>query len=582
VPPQTIQNAIRLHETGDLAGAESAYRLVLKAEPDQPMALHYLGMILHQRGRSEEGLRLVRKSLAGASDVPDFHCNLAVILRDMGRLDDAVAALCRAIRMRPRYPEALNNLGDVLRQLGKPAEARSVLEQSIEISATPEAINNLAMVCIDEKKWAEAAGLSRRVLQSQAKNSVAYRNLGRALRGGGDLDGSIAAWQAAIKVDAKDSEAWFGFADAQRAADDLRGALISYQKGDVLRPNWAELLTNFMATLIDLAQIDRAIEVGRKAVRVAPKNQAARYNLALALLCAGKFEEGWEFYESRWGCEGFLGSLPPLPRPEWDGSDLNGKTILLRSEQGCGDAIQFARFIPLLAKRGAKVVVQCQAELTALLGTVAGVSRVVSRQEDPGEFDVHLPLVSVARRFGTTARTIPAAIPYLRADTARGGSWSARISGLSGLKCGLVWAGNPGHPNDRRRSLPGAALAPLAEVPGVSFVSLQKGSAARPPVGEILDISGELRDFADTAAALAQLDLLICADTSVAHLAGALGLPVWMLVPFAPDWRWMLGAETTAWYPTMRLFRQSTPGDWAGVLQRVAAELRSRVSRAAA
>ncbi len=575
----SIQRAIRLHESGDLAGAESAYLALLKSRPDDPTAQHYLGMILHQRGKSEEGLHLVRRSLAAAGAVPDFHCNLAVILRDMGRPDDAIAALCRAIRLRPKYPEALTNLGDCLRLVGKLDEARQVLGQSIEISPTPGAVDNLAMVCIDEQKWTEAQELCKQSLDLDGQNVTPYKNLGRCLRGGGDIAGSIQAWQQAIRVKPNDAEAWFGLADAQRAAGILSTALNSYEKADSLRPNWLELLNNYLATLIDTAKIDRAIEVGRRAVRAAPASDELRYNFSLALLSAGQFQAGWEFYESRWKCDGYAGSLPPLPQPMWDGRDPGGKTILLRAEQGCGDAIQFARYIPLLAKRGANVILQCQAELTDLLSTVPGIGRVVSRDEEPGEFDFHLPLLSTALRFGTTPQTIPASIPYLYADPGRLAKWSDRLSDLRGFKCGLVWAGNPIHPNDRNRSLPISALGELFKLSGVEFISLQKSIA--PPPG-VQSIAEELHDFADTAAALSQLDLLIAADTSAAHLAGALGMPVWTLIPYAPDWRWMHKSETTAWYPSMRLFRQTTPGDWAGVIRRVAAELNARTNRAAA
>jgi hypothetical protein len=321
------------------------------------------------------------------------------------------------------------------------------------------------------------------------------------------------------------------------------------------------------------------MEVGRKAVRIAPKSDEARYNLSLALLCAGQFPLGWEFYESRWKCEGYKGTLPSLKEREWDGSDPSGKTILLRAEQGCGDSIQFARYIPLLAKRGANVVLQCQAELTELLGTVPGLARVVSREQDPRQFDFHLPLVSAAGRFNTTPQSIPAQIPYVFPDPNRVAHWSSRLGDLPGLKCGLVWAGNPMHPNDKNRSLPIESLEALLHVRGVSFVSLQKDASA--PSG-IMDISRELHDFADTAAALSQLDLLVSADTSAAHLAGAMGLAVWTLIPFAPDWRWMLKSESTAWYPTMRLFRQPTPGDWTSVIGRVASELNTSTNRAAA
>jgi Flp pilus assembly protein TadD len=572
----SVQDGLALHQAGDLDKARSVYVAVLAERPDDPTALHYLGVIAQQTGKRQEAMELMRRSIAAAPDVPDFHCNLGVLLRDCRRLDEAAAALCHAVRLRPRYPEALSNLGDVLRQQGKLAEAESVLRQSIAVKPSGAAMNNLGLVLIERDKPAQAAPLLRRAVELNADDLAARKNLGSALRLSGQTAAAVEVLQAATELAPRDADAWFGLGNALRAAHDTAGAAAAYRRAHQIRPEpSADLLVNLAGALVDCGEIDAAIATGCKAVALAGNSPGAKYNLALALLLSGRLEEGWNLYESRWGCEGFLDTLPLLPRPLWDGSDPSGLTVLLRAEQGCGDTIQFARYVPLLAERGARIILECQPELKSLMASLCSRSvRVIARGEDLCNFDCHLPLLSLPYFWRTTVETIPASTPYLRPDGGPMAAWASRLAGVREFKCGLVWAGNPLHRNDHHRSMPLSALAPLASINGVRFFSLQKERrelASGFP--GLVDLAPDLNDYSDTAAALAHLDLLISVDTSVVHLAGAMGRPVWTLLPRVPDWRWMMGTDRTPWYPTMRLLRQSKEGDWASVVAKAGREL---------
>jgi tetratricopeptide (TPR) repeat protein len=563
-----MAHALALHQSGDLAGAGSAYRKILDDQPHEAMALHYLGVIAHQTGRRDEALQWIEKSIAAAPEIADFHGNLGVVLRDMGRLNESAAALCQAIRLRPKYPEALNNLGDVMRQLGKLAEAECLLRQAIAIHPAAGALKNLGLVLIDGKCHADAAKVLRDAIKHAPRDAAAHKYLGIALRLDKQAAAAVVACRAAIAADDRDADAWFGLGQSLRDDGDMPAACEAYRQALKRSPNQPDVLIGLAASLNDMGELEAAIETGLRAVALRPASNEARHNLSLSLLGSGRLAAGWPMYESRVGCGGFMQSLLRLEQPQWDGRDAAGRTIFLRAEQGCGDTIHFARYIRMLAARGAKIILECQPELKSLLQDLPGTVRVVARGEEPGEFDCHLPLLSLPLHFQTTLENIPAAVPYLRADEGRVEIWRSRFAKVEGFKVGLVWAGNPDHRNDRNRSLPAELLSPLLAVEGVEFFSLQLPRPRETPAG-MTDLSADLHDFSDTAAALSQLDLLICVDTAIAHLAGALGRPVWTLLPQAADWRWMRNAERTSWYPTMRLFRQTVRGDWGTVIDRV-------------
>jgi hypothetical protein len=353
----------------------------------------------------------------------------------------------------------------------------------------------------------------------------------------------------------------------------VREAKKAHERAIALRPDFAEALNNLGVLLRKDGETAAALRRYAQAIEIKPDYADAHWNRAVTCLLIGRFEEGWEEFEWRWQVPNFPSARRNFAPPLWRGEALAGKTILLHAEQGLGDALQFLRYVPMVQAGGGRVVFEVQRELARLAKTLAGRPELVVRGEPLPPFDYHAPLLSLPRAFRTSLASIPADVPYLHADPADVAVWRDRIPDTEELKVGIVWAGSRTHVNDRNRSLDPALLDALLKVAGAKFYSLQLGGNALPG-RDVVDLSPWLRDFADTAAAVACLDLVVTVDTSVAHVAGAVGAPVWVLVPKAPDWRWLLERDDSPWYPTMRLFRQSKESDWRPVLARVAQELR--------
>jgi tetratricopeptide (TPR) repeat protein len=350
----------------------------------------------------------------------------------------------------------------------------------------------------------------------------------------------------------------------------------SYREALRLRPNYPEAHNNLGSVLYALGRPGAAEASYRESLRLRPNYPEAHNNLGFALLLAGRFEEGWKECEWRWKTELLARSAREFSVPLWSGEAIGDRIILLHAEQGLGDTLQFCRYVPLVVCGGG-IILEVQASLVRLLSRLPGIMEIVARGDTLPPFDLYCPLMSLPLAFGTTLDTIPAATPYLSANPALAANWQKRLAGLDGLRIGLVWAGSirlsqpEAATTDRRRSLALDAMAPLSEASGVSFISLQKdepaAQAANPPRGmTLLDFTADLHDFEDTAALIVNLDLVISVDTSVAHLAGALGKPVWLLNRFDTCWRWLLNRDDSPWYPTLRQFRQPRPGDWATVI----------------
>ncbi len=513
---QALEAAVRLHRTGQLHAAEAAYREILTRAPDDPDALHLLGVVAAQTGRHEEAVELIRRALNAKPDNAEFRANLALALRKARHPGEAIAEYRRSAELGPQRAEAWFNLG---------------------------------RACLDEGQLEPAAAAFRQAITLEPAYQEAVNNLGVTHTRLGDLEGALTAYQRAVELD----------------------------------PAHVMATSNLAATLYNLGRIDEARSTARRAIELDGECAEAHLTLGAGLLIQGRFAEGWPEYEWRWRCQGMHDDPPPYPQPAWDGGDATGRTILLRSEQGLGDTIQFVRYAPLVAARGARVVLGCRPTLKALLKTVPAVAQVVEDGERLPPIDLQIPLLSVPRLVGTRLETIPAEVPYVAPDAAARAAWQATLSAeRRAFNVGLVWAGQPQNRTDRWRSIPLAALAPLATVRGVRFWSLQGGEAARQAAHApfpMVDPTAALRDFAQIAALVASLDLVISVDTAAAHLAGALGAPVWTLLPFAPDWRWLLEREDTPWYPTMRLFRQPRVGDWPAVVSRVAQALAAEAGR---
>lgn len=455
--------------------------------------------------------------------------------------------------------------------------------QHMAEDATRQAIQTAAeharagLFLASQGRVAEAVVHLSRWAALQPQSFEAHYNFGRALRDLRQHEHAAAEFRAAVRLNPAFAPAWNNLGNTLRDLAALDEAMECYDKALELRPNHAPTYHNLALLFQDRLQTTDAMRAFDKAIELKSDYAEALAGRAMLQLLLGDYENGWRGYEARWAVPQ---ALPPrgFSQPFWDGSDLKGKTVLLHAEQGFGDTIQFCRYAPLVAQRGAEPIVECQPELRTLLGALPGVRQVMARGEPLPPFDLHCPLLGLPLRFGTTVVTIPASVPYLSADGGRIAQWREKLAVERAFRIGIVWSGAAGYGNDRRRSLHLSMLASLARIESVQWYSLQKGDAARqaehaPHGMRLIDLTADLHDFADTAALITHLDLVICVDTAVAHLAGAMGKAVWTLLPLSPDWRWMLGREESPWYPTMRLYRQPAWGDWASVIEQVAGDL---------
>jgi tetratricopeptide (TPR) repeat protein len=408
----------------------------------------------------------------------------------------------------------------------------------------------------------------------------AYCNLGNAYKDKGELTRAIGCYEKALALYPADADSLYNLGNIFREQGKFDEAIDYYRKALKIRNDHLDAQSNLCVVLKDKGDLKEAEKCCRKLIKRAPEFPEARWNLALIQLLAGKLREGWEGYEWRWKKQGFAEAHRTFPRPLWTGSAIDGRTILIHTEQGYGDAIQFIRYVPMLAERGAHVIVECPRELKSLMATVEGISKVFTRGETLPDFDVHCPIMSLPGAFATTLETIPASIPYIASDLSVFNKWREKIQDdrNANLKVGIAWAGSPAHKNDKNRSCPFDQLLPLFSLKNITFYSLQKKDGRHSPapnknIDNFIDYTGEIHDFLDTAGFIQNLDVVISVDTAAAHLAGALGKEVWTLLPFAPEWRWMLKRKDTPWYPTMKLFRQDRFGNWQGVIEEVKNEL---------
>jgi tetratricopeptide (TPR) repeat protein len=541
---QLLELAIRRQQAGQLEEAMANCRQILSRQPGHSAALHLVGIIARQIGRLDASVELIRRAAAGNAADPHFHNDLADALRNRKQYDESFAACREALRIKGDFPEAYITLGNVLADQGQLDGAIAATREALRLRPDYAlAFNNLGVYLHSNGQLEESIAAGRQAIRLDRGRPEFHNNLGRALQDQGQLDEAIAARREAIR----------------------------------LKPDYAEAHNDLGNALRDIGQLEESIAALRRSVQLMPDYALAHWNLALSLLVHGDFVEGWREYEWRWRWDGFSSPRRNFSQPLWNGEKLNGKTILLYAEQGMGDAIQFARYIPRVARRGGRVIVECQPALKRLLSRIPSVETVITEGEPLPPFDVQCPLLSLPLAFRTDWNSIPASVPYLKGDRKQSAMWKNRLAAENPhRRIGLAWAGSIAHKKDRTRSVELSQLAPLAAIPGTSFFSLQMGEAAKqvpPPEMTLQDFTADLSDFADTAALLDNLDLVITVDTAVAHLAGAMGKPVWVLVSHAPDWRWLVRREDSPWYPTMRLFRQTTIGDWANVIQRVANSL---------
>lgn len=577
-------------------------------------AAFHEGVRLHGAGRLAEASRAYRSALEADATMPEAHNNLGSVLAASGSLVEATECFREAVRLQPAYPQALMNLGLALTATRQFDEAVLAFEQAAAVMPESAEVQvNLGGALYQAGRESESAPCFVRALSLDASNADAWNNYSAVLRKEGRLDSALDAMQRAVALRADDAtfKANLGLIlrelDRQAEAEQvLRSAL-------AIAPTNVTVLSTLAGGLWELGQVEEAVTLARRAVELdpheseawlvlanassdrleheealallarsleaKPRNETAHFNRALILLARGELAEGWAEYEWRWEMSKFARDRRVFAQPAWDGSSLDGRTILLHHEQGLGDTIQFARYAAELRQRwDACVIVEAQPSLASLIARSPGVSAVVTAGDPSPAFDVHAPLMSLPYLLQTTLESVPADVPYLSAQMR---PIASRVSRECALSVGLVWGGHPKHTRDAVRSVSLDRFAPMADVPGVQLHALQVGPAARQLEqsalrSRIIDLAPEIRDFEDTAAAIEALDLVITVDTSVAHLAGALGKEVWILLPYAADFRWLLNRTDSPWYPTARLFRQHTIGVWDDVFADVLAALRIR------
>lgn len=550
--PHLCRNlGILLEQNGDTQGALACYRQALAADGSDTELWEKVARLLTVLSRYGEAAaawkRTIESVLPGDSREAEWHLNTGKVLALSGDILSAAESFRRSVNCNPHLVEAQFNRGAALMQLNRRDDAQEAFRVTLRLDAQhAPAHNNLAILLHAAGRRSEARQHYERSLHSDPAFLAPRYNLGTLLQETGETDAAAAEFEAVLAAD----------------------------------PHYAAAWTNLGNCLLSRNRISQAISCYDRALALRPRDASALWNRGIAQLTTGNLLEGWTGYEERFAVR--RSALDrAFPVPVWKGESLAGKRILVHAEQGLGDTLQFCRYIPMLAAAGAKVYFECQPALLPLLGSLAGGAVLIPRRpsrgaasvEDLPETDFHIPLLSLPAVFVTSLDTIPAVSSYLQSAAERRTHWHQRLAPLKEkLRCGIVWQGNPKHRNDHLRSIPAEALRPLSRMPGVALVSLQYRCAA-PDGLAALDLGHELGEFDDTAALIQSLDLVISVDTSIAHLAGALGQRIWTLLAYAPDWRWMLERGDSPWYPTMRLFRQPGPGDWPGTVANVAAAL---------
>jgi tetratricopeptide (TPR) repeat protein len=540
---RTIEEGVTLQRQGRLAEAEKIYTRILKILPDQFETLQLLAEIKMQRAKPGEALRLMTAAVAARPGSADARVHLGHVLRALKRDNDALVNYEAALSIDPGNIEALGNRGDILLALRRPAEA---------------------LACFDT-----VLGMSPQHAAARLNRGVALAALNRRKEALVDFEHAVAS--------APSPMTFFNYGMTLAALDRHAQALIAFDRVLSIDPNHIGAWNGRGASLNALNRHVEAVASCDKALAVDSDHGDAHFNKALALLAIGDYRQGLAEYEWRWKRSG-APARHNFGRPLWRGEyPLQHRTILLHAEQGLGDTIQFVRYAVPLARVGAKVILEVHPELKPLLSRLEGCEATIPLGEARPAYDVHCPLGTLPLAFKTEPATVPADIPYLFADAGRVSRWRPRVEAVGARRVALIWAGNINHPNDHNRSIPLENLRPLWSGDAARFVSLQRdlraGDVEILAASPVLHLGGELADFDDTAAVLELCGLVITVDTSVAHLAAAMGRPLWVLLPYFSDWRWTAEGDSSPWYPAARLFRQPRPGDWDSVVARVASQL---------
>lgn len=576
-----------LHQAGRWAEAERIYKQILAAQPGHFDSLHLLAVLSYERGEYAQALGQIALLLAKDPDNSTVLNHRGLALSALKRFEEAVVSYDRALAVQPDYVEALCHRGDALKELGRLEEALASYDRAIARRADyADAFCNRGVVLHKMRRYDEALANYDRALELRPDFAEAQVHRGNALRAQKRFEEALASSERVLTLWPDRAAAHGNLGIVLHELERFDDALASYERAFSIEPNLADVLCNRGATLCELYRFAEALASYERALALQPDLAQAHFNEAHCRLLLGDIARGFEKFEWRWKIEPYIDGRRQFVQPEWLGSgEIAGRTVLLYAADGFGDTLHFCRYVPLVAARGARVILEVQEPLRELMGSLAGGARVFAKGDPLPDFDLHCTLLGLARSLGTDLATIPAATPYLHASPAAVSSWNARLGRRDRPRVGLAWSGNPLHNNDRNRSIELRSLLPLLSGIDATFVSLQQELRAGDALvlesdSEILHFGAELKNYSDTAALISNLDLVISVDTSVAHLAGALAKPLWILLPYIPDWRWMLDREDSPWYPTARLFRQGETRTWDNVIARARAALQDYVRSA--
>ena len=585
---QTLnKQAVALTQQRRLDEAAQILRQALLHGPDDPETHTNLGNVYVYKSKYDDAIVEYQHALRVNPNIFNAQYILGIALHDKRRFDEAVTHFRHAPRLNPQYAEAHQSLGLTLLEQRKLPEAAACFKEAIRLNPNfAQAHGNLGTVLSWQDQHAAAATCYQHALRLNPNCAETYFNLGKTLEHTRDMGRAEQCYREALRLNPAHAGAWINLGNLLYEQDRKEEAIACFQETIRVKPDYAHAYANLGNAYGYAGRFEEALASYDRGVALEPELVGPHHNRALIWLLLGKWAEAWQEYEWRCQTKEFPKFL--FVQPRWDGSPLEGRTLLVHTEQGLGDTLQFVRYLPLIAARGGKVVLNSQPALRRLLSISLKNIQIVAIGDPLPPFDLYIPLLSLPGVFGTTPTNVPADIPYIKADTQLVEHWRNELASVRGIKVGIAWQGNPTYCRDRQRSMPLASFAPFAGVDGVKLISLQKGpgseqlrSLAR-RLG-MLDLGPKIDDasgpFMDTAAIMRNLDLVISSDTVIPHLAGALGVPVWTALPMTPDWRWLLHRQDTPWYPGMRLFRQTRDGHWDDVFDFMSQELKRLVAK---
>jgi tetratricopeptide (TPR) repeat protein len=616
-----IEKALQYHQSGDLEQAEDIYKALLQANPNHPDLLHLFGMLAHQKDDGAKARTLFSRAIQINPTNPFYYISLGDALNAQSHQNQAIICYQKAIETKPETFEAYIKLGRLYHSQGNfngaircYQKANQLKPDSVEvhysaglayqaldkfddaIASYDEAIRlnpdyveayfNLGDILYARGQMEAAIENYRHALRCRPEMIEAHNNLGNAFKAQGNLEAAVESYRQAVRLKPDIAEVYYNLGSALHLKEEFDNAITNFRLALQHKPQYAEAYNHLGLAYKNQGYLDQAAENFSQALRVNPHLAEAHWNRSFTYLLKGNFEDGWDDYDWRFQQAKWQTFYPyRYSGPRWSGSDCEGKTLFVHDEQGLGDTLQFVRYLPMAKARCGKIIFETRKELIDLLQGFPGIDKLVIRsswQAATENWDFYIPLLSLPKVFGTTLKTIPNHVPYLSADSKKVEYWKNRLTG-NGFKVGIVWAGRPMHADDRNRSFALKQFLPLSGIQGIQLIGLQKGEAAKQvnDLGTetgIVNLGEEFEDFTDTAGVIQNLDLVISVDTAVAHLAGAMGKAVWVLLPFIPDWRWIMDRDDSPWYPTMRLFRQKVRKDWESVFQRIEKKLRKLVN----